>query len=383
MYPKAFFSSRRQSEEPGTVFVLIPFAPEFSPVFEAIRRTVEGAALQMKCIRADDLYSVEPIMESILRGIARAEVVVADVTNRNANVFYELGIAHTVKDRCVVLTQSLADVPFDLRQLRCIEYQNTILGATKLTEALASAIGQLRSHAHPPDSDIAAGDARNFVSYFSQQEGHSAQDKRRLAKYVVAHLLEERDSVTLDAGTTCQAIAAEMLSALGRDPEATHYSILTHNCRAFEILAAGSQTYGLNLFLAGGRYSPNYNAFYGTLTEQAYLAFRPRVAILGASAISADSLFCHGNTDELSLKICLLRMPCHLRVLVVDHSKLGLFDGLRVAATQDLLVGAEECVVVTNAASAGNAARSATQHRQCCQALREIGLRVVEVEAQG
>ena len=66
--------------------------------------------------------------------------MIADVTGRNPNVFYELGIAHTVKDFCVILTQNIEDVPFDLRHLHCIIYENSVSGADKLKGDLSKAV---------------------------------------------------------------------------------------------------------------------------------------------------------------------------------------------------------------------------------------------------
>ena len=62
------------------------------------------------------------------------------------NVFYELGIApSTVKDRCIILSQSIQDIPFDLRHLRCIEYENSIAGAARMKSDLGAAIRNLRA----------------------------------------------------------------------------------------------------------------------------------------------------------------------------------------------------------------------------------------------
>jgi hypothetical protein len=64
-------------------------------------------------------------MEDIWESICTARVVVADVTGRNANVFYELGIAHTMGKDCVVITQAPQDVPFDITSRRYIQYDPT------------------------------------------------------------------------------------------------------------------------------------------------------------------------------------------------------------------------------------------------------------------
>jgi hypothetical protein len=152
MYPKTFLKQNTLPEEKGTVFVLMAFATDFDPVFAAIKRTLEGQELLLRCYRADEVYRPEPIIESILRGIVTAELIVADVTGRNPNVFYELGIAHAVKDNCVILTQAMEDVPFDLRHLRCIVYENTLKGAEQLRLALTNTV---RSVLPPGDDEDA------------------------------------------------------------------------------------------------------------------------------------------------------------------------------------------------------------------------------------
>jgi len=152
MYPKTFLTQNTLLEEKGTVFVLMPFASDFDPVFAAIKRTLEGPELLLHCYRADEVYKPEAIIESILRGIVTAELIVADVTGRNPNVFYELGIAHVVKDNCIILTQTMDDVPFDLRHLRCIVYENTLKGGEQLRLALSNAVRSVRPSADDHDS---------------------------------------------------------------------------------------------------------------------------------------------------------------------------------------------------------------------------------------
>lgn len=76
-------------------------------------------------------------MQSVWDGINRARVVIADLTGRNPNVFYELGIAHTLGKPVVMLTQSMDFVPFDLRQLRCIVYDYKPKIIERLNEQLS------------------------------------------------------------------------------------------------------------------------------------------------------------------------------------------------------------------------------------------------------
>jgi hypothetical protein len=104
----------------------MPFARSFDAVYQAVSDACTSPDLLLACNRADDFYNPGHIMEDILMGIAGADFIVADVTGKNPNVFYELGIAHTCKDATsvVIITQSLEDVPFDLRHMRCIVYRD-------------------------------------------------------------------------------------------------------------------------------------------------------------------------------------------------------------------------------------------------------------------
>jgi len=71
---------------------------------------------------------VGSIITQIFDSLNSAEVVIADLTDRNANVFYELGVRHTLRDATILIAQRLEDVPFDLRQQAIIVYDWKISG---------------------------------------------------------------------------------------------------------------------------------------------------------------------------------------------------------------------------------------------------------------
>ena len=129
-------------------FVLMPFGDirDLQTVYrDHVKAIIERCGL--RCERADDIYDVSGVMQSVWEGINRARVVVADLTERNANVFYELGIAHTLGKPVIMLSQSIDFVPFDLRHLRCIVYTYTPRGRTHLEQALERTIKTLLSSA--------------------------------------------------------------------------------------------------------------------------------------------------------------------------------------------------------------------------------------------
>ena len=119
----------------------MPFKEEFEPVHEAIQAAIKDADLNP--LRADDIFSTQAGMEKILRGIAGAEVVVADMSERNANVFYEAGIAHMAKENVVLLTRDRGDFPFDLQHIDHIIYEPSEKGLRDLTEQLSQVIRNL------------------------------------------------------------------------------------------------------------------------------------------------------------------------------------------------------------------------------------------------
>jgi hypothetical protein len=117
-------------------FVLMPFhEKKVQEIYEDhIKPSVEKMGLT--CKRADDIYGTNPIIEDIWKSINEAKFLIADVTGRNPNVFYEIGVAHTIGKSVIIISQDINDIPFDLRHLRCIIYDNTPRGAKTLSEQL-------------------------------------------------------------------------------------------------------------------------------------------------------------------------------------------------------------------------------------------------------
>lgn len=109
------------------VFVLMPFKEDMLPVYEDhIKPTC--ASMELTVRRADDFFTAHSVVQDVWEAIVSARSIVADCTDRNPNVFYEIGLAHTIGKPTVLLTQRAEDIPFDLRHLRYIEYQLTPRG---------------------------------------------------------------------------------------------------------------------------------------------------------------------------------------------------------------------------------------------------------------
>ena len=125
---------------------VMSFANPVGGYYDSIYKpAIEKAKL--KADRADaDLYGTGKIIDQIWKGITSARVLLAELTNRNANVLYELGLAHALH-KPVILVCSKAneeDVPFDLRHVRVIYYdKDDPFWGTKLLEKVAETFFRL------------------------------------------------------------------------------------------------------------------------------------------------------------------------------------------------------------------------------------------------
>jgi len=130
-------------------FVLMPFRQEFDEIYEdTIKPTI--TEIGMKCIRADEIYNIGPVIGDIWKYIQMANLIVVELTGRNPNVLYELGLAHALNKRVIIITQRMDDVPFDLKHIRCITYLNTPRGIKKLKDTLIRTIKSLNKEISLP-----------------------------------------------------------------------------------------------------------------------------------------------------------------------------------------------------------------------------------------
>jgi hypothetical protein len=132
--PTVFQIAEHENIEPTLVSAMMPFHPDFGRVYETLQRAATAARL--RCRRADDIWENPAVMQDVVSLIDRSRVVIADCTSRNPNVFYEIGIAHTLGREVILITQNDADIPFDLRHLRYVRYLNNGEGLADLERRL-------------------------------------------------------------------------------------------------------------------------------------------------------------------------------------------------------------------------------------------------------
>ncbi|WP_211357410.1 hypothetical protein [Nocardioides rubriscoriae] len=169
--PRLFDIGRDEAHKPGgksaakakaaavtgaTCFIMQPFAAPLGGYYESIFKPAVTQA-GLTAVRADaEIFGTGKIIDQIWRGIRDADVLVAELTTKNPNVFYELGLAHAYEKPVVLVSSNQDDVPFDLRHIRVILYDQTDpFWGQKLIDKVAD---NIRSALNNPEDAIFRAD---------------------------------------------------------------------------------------------------------------------------------------------------------------------------------------------------------------------------------
>lgn len=129
------------------VFVIMPFREPFNGYYQQLYRpTLEQLGYEV--VRADDIFNPRPIMLNVQDSILAADMVLCELTDRNPNVLYELGLAHAIGKPAIMVARSEDDIPFDLRHIQFITYdpeqpgwrERLVAGITSSVHALEQSI---------------------------------------------------------------------------------------------------------------------------------------------------------------------------------------------------------------------------------------------------
>lgn len=139
--PSVFQVPQSPTVEPDLVALMMPFDAAFGPVNDAVKRAATSAGL--RCLRVDDIWEDSAVIQDIFGLIFRSHTVVVDFTGRNPNVMYETGIAHTLGKHVIPISQSLDDIPFDMRHHRVLRYLSNGEGLRSLEYKLTEKLRQV------------------------------------------------------------------------------------------------------------------------------------------------------------------------------------------------------------------------------------------------
>lgn len=194
--------AENQEQQP-LCFVIMPFQAPFDEYYNEIIQPA-GVAAGFRIQRADDIMGPGAFMQDIANSMKDATVILAELTGRNPNVFYELGLAHAWGKPVIMLTQSKDDVPSDLRGLKWISYSTVSpTWARKLLDNIVDALkgvqeGNRRALLFPfvhPSVSTGGGDLHHKLTQLSGTQKQFLDYIKECGKAVDQRTMEQRFSL--------------------------------------------------------------------------------------------------------------------------------------------------------------------------------------------
>jgi hypothetical protein len=132
----------RRSQFASDIFMIMPFREPYNSIYETLIRPM-AEELNLTIKRGDDFTSTQgSIIQEVWSALNACRIVIAETSEVNANVYYELGIAHTLGKPVLLMSQvrTIQDLPFDIRHLRFVGYENNEVGHTELKDKLKQSL---------------------------------------------------------------------------------------------------------------------------------------------------------------------------------------------------------------------------------------------------
>jgi signal transduction histidine kinase len=169
-------------------FVALPYSPRFQPVREAVRKGIEEAHFRATVLEESQPYIAGTITEALKGELARADCIVADISERNPNVYFEIGLAHAMEKGLFLLSQDRTSsaLPYDLLSHQVLFYLPTPTGLRDLSTKLASALRDFRRA--PRRARAPLGAARFPTPFFVEWDRLDPSEIENLCRELLAQM---------------------------------------------------------------------------------------------------------------------------------------------------------------------------------------------------
>jgi hypothetical protein len=157
-----------------------------------------------RVLRADDIKEPGSITKDLVKYLATAELVIADLTEESPNVFYELGIRHSLykKGSILILDEDRSKIPFDLSGYRVIKFRSDAEGLGYLEDEIVSCIQDIQNNDSDVDSLVhdwimTSSLKREIKAFSSQANGRSLEDKNESSatpEQIIAEAIGEAEN---------------------------------------------------------------------------------------------------------------------------------------------------------------------------------------------
>lgn len=136
------------------IAVMMPFSKDFDEVYEIIKGSCKSVGMQ--CHRVDEVWKESAIIQDVFDLIFTSSIVIADLSGKNPNVFYEVGIAHTLGKFVIPIVQNTSDISFDVGHHRVLKYSFDENGRVELKNRLEARLktiyGRIQKNSKPRQS---------------------------------------------------------------------------------------------------------------------------------------------------------------------------------------------------------------------------------------
>mgnify|MGYP001472196214 CR=1 FL=1 len=150
-----------------TCFVIMPFSEQRWEVFEyGIAPACKSAGFA--AVRVDQLKGHFNINRKIIEQLFSCDVVIAEITDKNPNVFYEMGVAHALDNKTIMIAQNAQELPFDIRNYRCIIYQQSVKGLQQLQAQIVESLETFEDWGRNPSNPVQ--DFKPFEAFIAKSE---------------------------------------------------------------------------------------------------------------------------------------------------------------------------------------------------------------------
>jgi len=186
----------RMSPDKPVAFVAMCFDKRLQPIYQKVVKPVLEE-YGFECKRGDEILEPGVIVEQLKQQIDNSDLVVCDLTFDNANVFYELGVAHTLGKPALLISQTASSIPFNVAHLRAIPYEDSKIGLLDLRDRLVQTlhdIAPLDSERHIPRVERATPLAKHQVDETEVQRWELYSPNPEFIRYAVRYLGENRDT---------------------------------------------------------------------------------------------------------------------------------------------------------------------------------------------
>ena len=221
------YKKRRIGGEEFSCFVVMPFNEKRNVVYQrAIRPAIEKVGL--KCIRADERLSPTPILFDIYDAILSARVVIADISEPNANVYYELGIGHALKQHVILLCEKGMSLPFDISGIRHISYEWGMGGDETLQNTLEQSLQFVLAEPSKQHSESRQTLEKGYSIWSSSPLGTSGEITISQEQFIeVVFLWDEIDVSEKEAAYLAHAAAyfGKLMSSVAERVRKNRYAI--------------------------------------------------------------------------------------------------------------------------------------------------------------